>query len=199
LKNSKKPSVWAHRTVRYAPDTALCTVRCTGWRAQISFSLCVVQWFTRQLLCAVRCAPDRQCRLSGALITRFFKKGLPSPEPVHVPSQFLALCLLSLSWRFPLSSLTAIAGGRAPVTPLKLRPCFSLPLVSCFLSPFSLSVSSVQCRAHPSTLLNPNQTLVHTCESSACLCSIVPLKYPYRFLAPFGRVSNHTIGISPKP
>jgi hypothetical protein len=40
------------------------------------FSLCVVQWFTGQLLCAVRCAPDRHCRLSGAPIMRFLKKAL---------------------------------------------------------------------------------------------------------------------------
>jgi hypothetical protein len=30
LKILKIPSVWPHRTVRCAPDTALCTVRCTG-------------------------------------------------------------------------------------------------------------------------------------------------------------------------
>jgi hypothetical protein len=32
LKNFKNPSIWAHRTVRCAPDTTPCTVRYTGWR-----------------------------------------------------------------------------------------------------------------------------------------------------------------------
>jgi hypothetical protein len=36
LKNFKIPSVWGHRTVRCAPDTALCTVRCTGSRTRRS-------------------------------------------------------------------------------------------------------------------------------------------------------------------
>jgi hypothetical protein len=31
LENFKIPSVWAHRTVQCALDTALYTVRCTGW------------------------------------------------------------------------------------------------------------------------------------------------------------------------
>jgi hypothetical protein len=54
-------------------------------RAKIQFFLCAVRWFTGQLLCAVRCAPDRHCRLSGAPISRF-KKGPPAR-----PSQRLLL------------------------------------------------------------------------------------------------------------
>jgi hypothetical protein len=38
LKNFKIPSVSAHRTVRCAPDTALCTVWCTGRAHRSSFS-----------------------------------------------------------------------------------------------------------------------------------------------------------------
>jgi hypothetical protein len=36
-----------------------------------SIFLCVVRWFTGQLLCAVWCAPDRHYRLSGAPISGF--------------------------------------------------------------------------------------------------------------------------------
>ena len=71
LQNFKIPYVWAYRTVQCAPDTALCNVWCTGW-AHTDLLLCYpVRWFTRQLLCAVRCAPNRQCRLSGVPITGF--------------------------------------------------------------------------------------------------------------------------------
>jgi hypothetical protein len=54
-KFSKTPSVWAHRTVRCASDTALCTVRCTGWRAQIPFSAlrCPVVHRTATVRCPV--------------------------------------------------------------------------------------------------------------------------------------------------
>jgi hypothetical protein len=54
LEKFKIPSVWAHRTVRCAPDTALCTVRCTGWARVDLLLCCPVWWFTGQLLCTVR-------------------------------------------------------------------------------------------------------------------------------------------------
>jgi hypothetical protein len=69
LENFKIPSVWAHQTVRCAPDTALCNVRCTGSACTDLLLCCPVRWFTGQLLCAVRCAPDMHCRLSGVPIT----------------------------------------------------------------------------------------------------------------------------------
>jgi hypothetical protein len=47
-----------HQTLHYAMSGAPATARSK------SFFLCAVWWFTGQLLCAVRCAPDRHCRLS---------------------------------------------------------------------------------------------------------------------------------------
>jgi hypothetical protein len=54
IENFKIPSVWAHRTVRYAPDTALCNVGCTGW----AHAVCS---------CAAMSggSPDSYCALSG--------------------------------------------------------------------------------------------------------------------------------------
>jgi hypothetical protein len=51
--NFKIHSVWAQRTVRCAPDTALCNVRCTGWERADPVLCLSVRWFTGQLLCAV--------------------------------------------------------------------------------------------------------------------------------------------------
>jgi hypothetical protein len=45
IENFKIRSVWAHRKVRCAPDTALCTVRCTGWARVDSLLHCVVRWY----------------------------------------------------------------------------------------------------------------------------------------------------------
>jgi hypothetical protein len=57
--------------------TGHCTVQCPVHRqprAKNPFFLCAVRWFTGQVLCAVRCAPDRHYRLSGAPISRFKKR-----------------------------------------------------------------------------------------------------------------------------
>jgi hypothetical protein len=104
LKNFKIPSVWAHQTVRCAPDTALCTVRCSS-RARKNFFF----------LCAVRCAPDRHCRLSGAPIMHF-KKRPPARDPAR--GSHFPLCSLAL---FPPSDLLCTSSettisGRAPAT-----------------------------------------------------------------------------------
>jgi hypothetical protein len=54
-----------HRTLHCAMSGAPAAARYN------STLLCVVRWFTGQLLCAIRCAPDRHCRLSGAPILGF--------------------------------------------------------------------------------------------------------------------------------
>jgi hypothetical protein len=163
-KNSKisnLPSVWAHRTVRCAPDTALCTVQCIGRARSKSIFLCAVRWFTGQLLCAVRCAPDRHCRLSGAPISRFKKMPPARAEPEAL--KFLpSLCLSALLWRSdPLAD-----DHRAPASTVLRRPPALIPspsgeqscLHSSLFSLFSL-VSS------PPPLLGPNQFPVNSSES----------------------------------
>jgi hypothetical protein len=115
LKIFKIPSVSAHRTVRCALDTALCTVRCTGRARADPLSAVRVRWFTGQLLCVVRCAPDKHCRLSGAPIT-CLKKGLqPEPEPETI-SFSLSLALFS-------SGRSHLIGNVAPSPAAMLRWC----------------------------------------------------------------------------
>jgi hypothetical protein len=82
-----------HRTLHCAMSGAPVAARSN------SISLCAVRWFTGQLLCVVRCAPDRHCRLSGALISRF-KKRPPARDRAR-GSLLLPACALSLcAWRF---------------------------------------------------------------------------------------------------
>jgi hypothetical protein len=82
-----------------------------------SIFLCVVRWFTGQLLCAVRCAPDRHYRLSGAPISRF-KKGL-QPE-TELEAHLFSLPALSLCpLRFLLSPV--ISHHQRPPSPTVLR------------------------------------------------------------------------------
>jgi hypothetical protein len=158
LKNFKIPSVWAHRTVRCAPDTALCTVRCTGRaRAELLF-LCVVRWFTEQLLCAIRCAPDRHYRLSGAPINGF-KNPSPARARGRVFSHWPPTSALSVSSDFsppPASSspsLARSAPARArPPSPFsgELLPYLLLSL--CFKSgaaPLPPSVAPFQSLSNP--------------------------------------------------
>jgi hypothetical protein len=57
-----------HRTLHCAMSGASAAARYN------SFLLCAVRWFTGQLLCAVRCAPDKHYRLSGAPISCFKKR-----------------------------------------------------------------------------------------------------------------------------
>jgi hypothetical protein len=97
-----------HRTLHCALSGA------PAARAQDLLLLCVVRWFTRQLLCAVRCAPDRHCRLSGAPISRFKKR---PPARDRARGSLFPLCSLlsALSGDFPL--LTSDPHRRcAPVT-----------------------------------------------------------------------------------
>jgi hypothetical protein len=167
-----------HRTLHYALSGA------PAARAQELPFLCVVQWFTRQLLCAVRCAPDRHCRLSGAPISRFKKMPPTRAEPE-------ALCFLPLSGSLPSSGDQALlsgdhllAGGRAPVEVLLLG--LPSPLVSSS-PPLSLSDSQL-CKAY-SPLSAQINFLSNSVNPYGESCSYVSLEYPCRFLAPFGRVS----------
>jgi hypothetical protein len=113
LENFKIPSVWAHWTVRCAPNTALCNVRCIG-SACADLLLCYpIRWFTGQLLCDVRCAPYMHCALSG--VPRcIFLKGFPCPSlrAIHFSSRW-PLPSVSLS---PLSTiaLLPVVGDRRP-------------------------------------------------------------------------------------
>jgi hypothetical protein len=175
--------------------TGHCTVHCPVHRphAQIPFFLCAVRWFTGQLLCAVRCAPDRHCRLSGAPIS-CFKKGL-QPEPSQRPHCFssLWLSLPSLAvWPLLRRSLSP-----AVISPHRRPPCYGDPvLISCppldeqpFLPLSFLPLCSVVKRfSNPPFVPNSNssQFPVNPCGWK---CSYVSLEYPCRFLAPFGRVS----------
>jgi hypothetical protein len=128
LENFKIPSVWAHRTVRCAPDTALCNVWCTGWAHTDLLLCCPIRWFTGQLLCAVRCAPDKNCRLSGVHMIGFLKNlSLPElmPRPLFHPLLSVCLC----SGQFPCSSLSG--SDRRQLAPASISlVCTCLPLLS---------------------------------------------------------------------
>jgi hypothetical protein len=89
-------------------------------------------------LCAVRCAPDRHCRLSGAPILRF-KKRPPARNRArgsHFPLCSLALCPLAILPSSPTISSPAAILRRpsAPLLPSSLvsSPCFSPSLSLCF-------------------------------------------------------------------
>jgi hypothetical protein len=140
----------------------------------------------RLRLCAVRCAPDMHCRLSGAPILRF-KKTASSPRP----SQRLSFPH-SLALYPPLAISSPL---RQP--PLRRRPCSSggapaglpSPLVSSSRS-FPSSLSVFQCSEllfHSlSAKFNFLSNSVNPCSGRN---SYVSLEYPCRFLAHFGRVS----------
>jgi hypothetical protein len=118
--------------------TGHCTVQCPVHRRPRAdpIFLCAVRWFTGQLLCAVRCAPDRHCRLSGAPILRF-KNNASSPKPSQ-----------RLSVSSPLSgSLPSLAVG-PPLrqSPHRRRSSGDQVLLSCLISPLvstSLQVPSL--------------------------------------------------------
>jgi hypothetical protein len=140
-----------HRTLHCAMSGAPAAA------CKIPLFLCAVRWFTGQLLCAVRCAPDRHCRLSGVPISHFKKKRPPArarPEASFFsqPSR-QPLC----SWRFPSPPATtpppAISTGGvcprwAPATSPELFPSVSSsPLPSSSL--FSVSKSLCHSLHHP--------------------------------------------------
>jgi hypothetical protein len=164
-----------HRTLHCARSGA------PAARAQIRFPLCVVRWFTRQLLCAVRCAPDRHCRLSGAPITRFKKRPPARAEP-EATSSLSALWLLSAPGDPPPPLITG--GDRRCCSPVILsRVCSAflslvsspLPYPSLYFQPVKLS---------PPTSFMKFQFLCNSVNPSAWLSSSMLVVYPCRFLAP---------------
>jgi hypothetical protein len=89
-----------HRTLHCAMSGAPAAAR------EVPLFLCAVRWFTGHLLCAVRCAPDSHCRLSGVPISRFKK------SPPARPSQ--GLCLFSS----PSRKLSVLGDSQRPPSPL---------------------------------------------------------------------------------
>jgi hypothetical protein len=139
-----------HRTLHCAMSGAPAAAR------KIPLFLCAVRWFTGQLLCSVRCAPDRHCRLSGVPISRFKK------SPPARPSQ--RLCLTSLPAPAPSSSLAILLprrrSHRRPPSPATISGDLVslLPSLGEQVFPpspfFSLSVPSVKFAPSP-LLLTP--------------------------------------------
>jgi hypothetical protein len=143
--------------------------------------LCVVRWCTGQLLCAVRCAPDRHCKLSGAPILRF-KKNTSSPSWAR-GSQFPPTLWLSALLRRSalLSGDHLLAGGRAPVVVLLLG--LPSPLVSCSRSFPSFSLCfTAQSSLSPPLVWSISNSCVNLVNPSAWLCALVlhwiPLSHP---------------------
>jgi hypothetical protein len=147
-----------HRTLHCAMSGAPAAAR------KNSFLLCAVRWFTGQLLCAVRCAPDRHCRLSGAPISRF-KKRPPARDrargslllPASAP-----LCLSGGSQHPPATSPLRRPPAiprrpRAPLLPSSVSSSGSLFPPLCF----SLSLCFFGL-CHP--LVHHFQNLVNSCE-----------------------------------
>jgi hypothetical protein len=124
-----------HRTLHFAMSGAPAAAR---WN---SIFLCVVRWFTGQLLCAIRCAPDRHCRLSGAPISGFKKNfSLSRPRPGTPSSLFSAS--LSVSGDFHPHRRSPLLGGDPPATlclpcpsPSGEQLCLHPPLSSLCFSP----------------------------------------------------------------
>jgi hypothetical protein len=166
--------------------------------AQIHFLLCAVWWFTGQLLCVVRYAPDKHYRLSGAPITRFKKASSlsPSQRPPLLPlsgsvSQFLAI---------PPLLCDGDRQRRCSGDPLKRRLCSSL--VS-WLSPISPSVvflPPVVCEQltpilPPFDFIQIFAKFLWSKHLCVYMCIIwTPLQVP----SSFGMVSPPKLAISPK-
>jgi hypothetical protein len=138
---SNLPSVWAHRTVRCAPDTALCNVRCTGSRAlKILFSCA---------LSGVHRTGTVDCSVRPYSV---FKKSLPARARGQAPFLLSAPCLSLRSGSLPPLPAISLAGGdlsgdlSSPPSGEQLWLLMHLPLYSfdqCtpFLSP-CMSISN---------------------------------------------------------
>jgi hypothetical protein len=178
--------------------TGHCTVQCPVHRQPRAnpILLCAVRWFTGQLLCAVRCAPDRHCRLSGVPISRF-KKTAPSPtEPEALISFASSLC--SLSWRFPLPPAGDLQPPAAIISddPPATSPGSSSPSVS--RSPSSASLSLWLLGSAP-PLLQILPISVKSDESSWWNVSPCSLYVSLQDSSSFGRVFIPQMVISLKP
>ena len=147
-------------------------------------------------LCAVRCAPDMYCRLSGAPIMRFKKR-----PPARPSSQRPPLLIFSLA---PLCSLGDFP---SPATCSRRRPSSGETVTSSLLSGekpqlsllFSFPSVSGSSAAYVPPLLLPFQIPINSSEWSESQCMVVctssPLN-PLQVLSSFGRVSPPPIAIS---
>jgi hypothetical protein len=154
-----------------------------------SIFLCAVRWFTRQLLCAVRCAPDRHCRLSGAPISHF-KKSPPARSRARGFS--VPLCSLSLAISTPSPAISSLAATKCFSPSLSgEHPLLSLsPLLSEFLPPEKFL------SFHP---LCPIQNHVNSSKSKWCNVFLCAHCVSLQVSSSLGRVSQPLIAISPKP
>jgi hypothetical protein len=151
-------------------------------------------------LCAVRCAPDRHCRLSGAPISRF-KKRLPARirarGSLFSSSASCSLFLATHSSRRRRSSAT---GGHRPrlgsgdLIPLSFPLSVSLPLFSLPLCALSEAV-----RLPFSTPLQILQIPVKSNESSWYNVFLCPYCVSLQDPSSFGRVFSPQMAVSPKP
>jgi hypothetical protein len=183
-----------HRTLHCAMSGAPAAARLNP------ISLCAVRWFTGQLLCAVRCAPDRHCRLSGVPISRF-KKSAPSPTGQRPPfSQASARELSALS----VSGDSLLHRRRTPSHRRPPSPATSSPSSPLLGEQLSLPPPSVLlCSGEQSLPSLPFeqflQIFVKFCES----CWWNALHYPHcvslQVFSSFGRAFPPPMAVSPKP
>jgi hypothetical protein len=146
-----------HRTLHCALSGA------PAVRAQELPFLCAIQGFTRQLLCSVRCAPDRHCKLSGAPMLHFKKRPPARARAIgHCLSLFSGSSLL---WRSALPRRRPPLTGdhRAPASSGACAYPSSGEQPKLLLPPSSLSVS--QCCELLSHLLCQFQILMNPSES----------------------------------
>jgi hypothetical protein len=168
LEKFKIPFAWAHRTVRCAPNTALCNVRCTGWARADLLLCCHVWWFTRQQLYVVRCAPDIQCRLSGVPITGFKNLSPLEARAFSSPAQTSQSLCLAISPPPPRHrrSLGQFSSDllNPKHFPLPGEPSYNLPI------PLLISVKQ-KCSTTPFEFIS---NLSKSCESKwLCVCLVL--------------------------
>jgi hypothetical protein len=141
------------------------------------FPHCTVRWFTEQLPCAVRCAPDMHCRLSDAPIMCFLKSSpRPSPRPGSLFSTERSLFFGDSPPH--LSPSTTIVSSRALVISSSLGSASFSPGEPHCLSPFLLSLCS-QWRTPSNHLFESKSNLsAILCGSSAWMCPMCSLNSP---------------------
>jgi hypothetical protein len=154
-----------HRTLHCATSGAPAAARSN------SIFLCAVWWFTEQSLCAIRCAPDRHCRLSGAPISRFKKRPPARARARGQPPSLLSGSLLSL----------AICSPSPATSPHRRPPCSDDPvLLSCpplgeqpFLPLSFLPLCSVVQRFSFPPLVPISNSCVNLVNPCAWFCALV--------------------------
>jgi hypothetical protein len=173
-----------HRTLHCAMSGAPAAAR------EVPLFLCAVRWFTGHLLCAVRCAPDSHCRLSGVPISRFKKSPPARPSQRHN-------CSLSHG---PLSApgdSDSPAGDlhRRPPSPAALRrslAAWARPSLSLSVSFFPVSLSLCVLSSSPpfDAFPNPFEFLSIPVNPIGGMSFSISLEYPCKFLAPSGGHSH---------